>query len=232
MNLHGWMDDSSMILYSNMHFSIPPHSSPAVVHASTPAPPPSRSSSFLSSVQYLAEVDPQEDCRCTICNEILSETRVDDTVETPSILPCGHVFGDMCITRWLHDSTHQNCPICRRRMTYRTCGHTVRPLAVSENPKLVKEENMPEKCLLCRDESEILKERIRWVKDRMDAEVRALEGLRVLRMTRGFAAFGGLFCGRGGPMEDFDVRVDERKRVWEGERRKVEENAAGSRHEW
>lgn len=76
----------------------------------------------------------------------------------------------------------------------------------------------------------MLKERVKWVKDRMDAELRALEGLRVLRTTRGFAAFGGLFCGRS-PME-IDVRMDDSKKVWEDERRKAEEDAISKRCEW
>jgi len=232
MDLACGMDDLSMILYANMDTSVPSPSAAAsrrVVLASPPAPPPSPSPSLLL---YLEQEDLQDQNRCTICNETLGDTRVDDTIETPSILPCGHVFGNLCISRWLHDSKHQNCPICRRRMTYRSCGHTVRPLAVSENPQLVKEDDMPEKCLLCREGSEMLKERIRWVKGRMDAEVRALEGLRVLRMTRGFAAFGGLFCGRGGPMEDFEDRVGDSKRVWEDECRKLEEDAIGGKVEW
>ncbi|KUJ20081.1 uncharacterized protein LY89DRAFT_731314 [Mollisia scopiformis] len=203
--------------------------SPPAGLASPPAPPPSPSSSLM---QFLEEADFRDSNRCTICNEDLAEARVDETIETPSVLPCGHVFGNLCISRWLHDSTHQNCPICRRRMTYRSCGHTVKPLPVAESPQLVKEEHMPEKCLLCREGSEMLKERIRWVKDRMDAEVRALEGLRVLRMTRGFAAFGGLFCGRTGPTEDFEGRVGESKKVWEDECRKLEEDATNGRCEW
>lgn len=91
---------------------------------------------------------------------------------------------------------------------------------------------MPEKCLLCREGGEVLREKMRWVKERMDAEVRALEGLRVLRMTRGFAAFGGLFCAGNGPVEGFEGRVGESKRVWEDECRRLEERVVGGRSEW
>ncbi|CZR59028.1 uncharacterized protein PAC_08920 [Phialocephala subalpina] len=211
---------------------------PSAVVASPPAPPSSPSPSISSSLNYFDEIDAaaeEEATHCTICNDPLSTTPINNNtteVETPTILPCGHIFGSNCITRWLNNSTHQNCPICRRRMTYRSCHHVVKPLPVEVNPKLVREQDMPEKCLLCREGGEVLREKMRWVKERMDAEVRALEGLRVLRMTRGFAAFGGLFCGANGPIEDFEGRVDESKRVWEDECRRLEERVVGGRAEW
>ncbi len=91
---------------------------------------------------------------------------------------------------------------------------------------------MKEKCLLCREGGEELKEKMSWVKQRMDAEVRALEGLRVLRMTRGFASFGGLFCGGSGLRGDLESRVGESKKNWEAECRRLEENVISKRREW
>lgn len=35
------------------------------------------------------------------------------TAEYPIKLPCGHVFGDWCIKRWLRDAEPASCPLCR-----------------------------------------------------------------------------------------------------------------------
>jgi len=98
---------------------------------------------------------------------------------------------------------------------------------------------MPDYCLLCREngeKEEMLKEKMRLVKERMDAEVRALEGLRVLRMSRGLGAFGGLFCRSGNSggiaTDDFGSRVDERRRIWDEESRRLEQSIMGGRCEW
>lgn len=44
--------------------------------------------------------------RCNIC---LADFDVDD--EKPVLLPCGHVWGEECITPWL--KSHGSCPLCR-----------------------------------------------------------------------------------------------------------------------
>lgn len=36
-----------------------------------------------------------------------------ESAEYPIKLPCGHVFGDWCIRRWLRDAHPASCPLCR-----------------------------------------------------------------------------------------------------------------------
>jgi len=53
--------------------------------------------------------------------------------------------------QWLEkDSLHQDCPLCRRRMIYRECGHIIPSCAIDRAPKCVREKDMPKKCLSCR----------------------------------------------------------------------------------
>lgn len=43
----------------------------------------------------------------------------------PSLLPCGHVFGSLCLQRWLR--SHDTCPACRFALRYELCQHPVAP---------------------------------------------------------------------------------------------------------
>jgi len=45
--------------------------------------------------------------RCIICFEDFEETN-----DNPVSLPCGHVFGEVCIISWLAENV--TCPYCRR----------------------------------------------------------------------------------------------------------------------
>ena len=53
----------------------------------------------------------QDDQRqCTICMQDIGSHESED--QHPVRLPCNHIFGNQCITRWLVE--HGTCPICRR----------------------------------------------------------------------------------------------------------------------
>lgn len=53
--------------------------------------------------------------------------------------------------QWLeNDSLHQDCPLCRRSMVYRECGHIIKSCGVDRAPKCVREKDMPKKCFTCR----------------------------------------------------------------------------------
>ncbi|RWA10867.1 hypothetical protein EKO27_g4241 [Xylaria grammica] len=63
---------------------------------------------------------------CGICNTKLAITnQVDHHHESFTMLPCGHVFGHECVTKWL---THKpNCPMCRKSFEHRICHHYADP---------------------------------------------------------------------------------------------------------
>ncbi|KAI9784160.1 MAG: hypothetical protein M1839_002665 [Geoglossum umbratile] len=58
---------------------------------------------------------PVEDRTCSICMDPFGEKEpINGTSETPVKLPCGHVFGYICIKTWLKE--HCTCPTCRRKL--------------------------------------------------------------------------------------------------------------------
>jgi Ring finger domain len=58
---------------------------------------------------------PEEDRTCNICMDPFGEMEpINGTSETPVRLPCGHVFGYICIKTWLKE--HCTCPTCRRKL--------------------------------------------------------------------------------------------------------------------
>ena len=55
---------------------------------------------------------PEHDRKCFVCLEKYGDSPDGTPAEEPVKLPCGHSFGQNCITKWL--KTRQSCPICRR----------------------------------------------------------------------------------------------------------------------
>jgi hypothetical protein len=159
---------------------------------------------LLSSTILSPQSDYQHAESCNICNEKLGLPRLDGQIENATMLPCSHIFGSRCITRWLEsDSLHQDCPNCRRRMVYRECGHIIKPCDVSRAPKSVNEKDMPEKCLICRGGG-VLEEQLRRMQERQLVEQRALEGMK-LRLP---VIFGGMCRGT---VDSVDARVERSK---------------------
>ncbi|RYC56659.1 hypothetical protein CHU98_g9559 [Xylaria longipes] len=61
---------------------------------------------------------------CGICGTGLAiNQRADQDHEAFAMLPCGHLFGYRCITRWVEQMP--NCPQCRMNMVHRACGHDI-----------------------------------------------------------------------------------------------------------
>jgi len=144
---------------------------------------------------------------CSICNEIIGEPRADGLAENASMLPCSHIFGDLCISRWLEiDSVHQDCPVCRRTMIYRECGHMIRPCDVAHAPGCVEEEDMPKKCFACRGGG-LVEEVLVLMNEKRMAEEMILLGMR-----KCVSGFFGEVCGT--TIESVDERVEEVRRRW------------------
>ncbi|PVH79762.1 hypothetical protein DL98DRAFT_532622 [Cadophora sp. DSE1049] len=232
----------------------PAHSSPLKTSTTHTTEPPKPS---LSSSHPQPKPKPHFPSDCTICHSPFNTPRPDGTTETPSLLPCAHIFGSICIKRWLESSQHQNCPNCRREMRYSGCGHAVVPKALprtmpraleleaqedvdvdadvnveSESElKAVKMEDMPSLCLLCRESRE-MEEVVKMAERRLVAEERALEGLRALP-----GLFGGLYKGSesasgAGSLGERSGEVRER---WRSEMEVLREGLRGrmeGREEW
>ncbi|KAH9217627.1 hypothetical protein DL95DRAFT_522023 [Leptodontidium sp. 2 PMI_412] len=209
----------------------------------SPAPPKAES----CNKSPLPSSQPSLPTSCTICHSPFNTPHQDGIFETPSILPCAHIFGSLCIKRWLESSKHKDCPNCRREMRYVGCGHAVIPKSISIStskstswnrdgvgigrgsdgpPSLmaVKREDMPALCLLCRESRE-MEEVVRRAEERLAAEKRALEGLRGALP----GLFGGLYKGSGNGMGmmDFEERTGEVRGTWKSEMEILTEGLRG-----
>jgi hypothetical protein len=112
-------------------------------------------------------------------------------------------------------------------MQYKGCGCAVKALPLEFEPGFlplslpmpdaVKEEEMPDKCWVCRlverayeGKGGEMGEKLRMMRERMAVEERALEGLKVLGAPN---LFGGVsLVGR-----DFGARAAESRSYWRGE---------------
>jgi hypothetical protein len=127
---------------------------------------------------------------CTICHETINAVRPDGSTETQYSLPCSHVFGSICILRWLHNSTHQDCPICRRQMIHPGCGHLIMPHETTTAPPSIPETETPAQCIRCRGDSALALV-LKRAQERVQAQEAALRGMQVhipSLFSRAFAA--------------------------------------------
>lgn len=72
-----------------------------------------------------------DDLMCSICQSEYGKDRGDKTEpasesdqkfpddqapESPVMLPCGHLLGDLCIYKWLEEPQPASCPLCRHML--------------------------------------------------------------------------------------------------------------------
>ncbi len=79
---------------------------------------------------------------CPICQEPVGSRTPEGIREGWSMLPCGHVFGDFCIKRYLAITADDQpvCPVCRHAAYHDVCGHPALPFrlrADGDHPDLV-----------------------------------------------------------------------------------------------
>ena len=71
---------------------------------------------FLHSLPQVGEADLPEGSECGICQEKYGKADPQTgTVDTPVRLPCQHILGSDCISRWVSPDEHgkNTCPFCR-----------------------------------------------------------------------------------------------------------------------
>ena len=76
---------------------------------------------FLRELPRVALGDiPSESCKCPICQiKYLEEDTDSGYTEHPTTLPCNHIIGRHCLTRWLKptpDGNANTCPLCRLKL--------------------------------------------------------------------------------------------------------------------
>ncbi|POS71863.1 hypothetical protein DHEL01_v209743 [Diaporthe helianthi] len=74
------------------------------------------------------DIDPA----CAICQVDVGTKSPDGIKEGWSITPCGHVFGNVCIKRYLSITDKPLCPVCRNDL-FHICSHPVLPAAYDPN---------------------------------------------------------------------------------------------------
>lgn len=95
----------------------------SLLHAHLPGPLPVPAAvAFLNALPLLDLVDIPEDNRtCEICtapyHSLAELSATNHSVEAAIRTPCGHLFGNHCLCRWLdpfEESKRNTCPYCRR----------------------------------------------------------------------------------------------------------------------
>ena len=70
---------------------------------------------FVDELPDISVNDLPDDCHsCDICMEPFDSSSSAEEPESPVKLPCGHVMGRSCISKWLTSSSNNSCPLCRR----------------------------------------------------------------------------------------------------------------------
>ncbi|RWA11841.1 hypothetical protein EKO27_g3262 [Xylaria grammica] len=108
----------------------------------------------LKDIGSNASVQVQLDCGICFAKRLLLPAWIDhdhqhlkstqESSEQVCVLPCGHFFGDECITAWVKYGSHGDkpptCPSCRFELVHPMCKHPIElakiPVELSaENPK-------------------------------------------------------------------------------------------------
>jgi hypothetical protein len=110
---------------------------------------------------------------CAICGEKIGDLRQDGTTEFAYTLPCSHMFGNICIVRWLEVAPQQDCPNCRQRFVHPRCGHTIIPNKSIVPPCIPAYEP----CVHCQGNGDIA--RIPYEQERLKLQENALRGMRM-----------------------------------------------------
>ena len=86
---------------------------PEPVNPPVPTASGTRIETFLESLPFLSLTDlPANDQDCPVCVEAYSQLS-----ESPVLLPCNHIIGKDCLTKWVNSSVrnanNNSCPTCR-----------------------------------------------------------------------------------------------------------------------
>ena len=97
--------------------SRPPGAWPESMYIQRDRGPKRASQKFIDSLPKveISSLD-EEDRTCSICYDEYGVARpeAEEPAEDPVKMPCGHVFGKLCITTWLEE--HCTCPACRHKL--------------------------------------------------------------------------------------------------------------------
>ncbi|KAK7731732.1 hypothetical protein SLS53_008676 [Cytospora paraplurivora] len=84
------------------------------------------------------------DPACAICQVDVGTKSPDGVKESWSITPCGHVFGSVCIKRYLAITEKPLCPVCRTDL-FHLCSHPVLPVSYDPKKSLQSRDEAAEK---------------------------------------------------------------------------------------
>jgi hypothetical protein len=91
---------------------------PESIHIQRDRGPKRASQKFIDGLPKVDVSSLDEDDRtCSICYDEYGVVRpeAEEPAEDPVKMPCGHVFGKLCITTWLEE--HCTCPACRHKLS-------------------------------------------------------------------------------------------------------------------
>jgi hypothetical protein len=78
---------------------------------------------------------------CQLCEKKWGTQDGEGTVEYLVLMPCGHIFGSICIKHFISTELgdhsgreYRRCPARSHSLHYRGCGHTIRPQRITFAP--------------------------------------------------------------------------------------------------
>lgn len=135
---------------------------------------PNTSLQILESFPAIATPDLPEGYQdCPICQESYESN---EDSEVPVRLPCQHIFGRTCISKWLSENT---CPLCRATIYRANVGNVLVPLGDAREPTPSVLQHIDQ---IEQESSTILEEGMRLLTQNvLSARVRQLEALEPAR---------------------------------------------------